>query len=100
MFSDNYWRVKCSVGVAYGSDIDKVSDVLMAVAMNHPEVLKSEPNKPMVLFRSFGDSALLFEVWCLIRDVNLKYIVGSELNRAIDKACRENEAKQHFFCKF
>ncbi len=45
----------------------------------------------MVLFRSFGDSALLFEVWCLIRDVNQKYIVGSELNRAIDRACRENQ---------
>jgi potassium-dependent mechanosensitive channel len=90
MFSDKFWRVKCSVGVAYGSDVDKVSDVLMEVAMSHPEVVKRSPNKPMVLFRSFGDSALLFEVWCLIKDVNKKYIVSSELNFMIDKACREH----------
>ena len=45
----------------------------------------------MVLFRSFGESALLFELWCLIKDVNGKYVVTSELNLAIDKAFRRND---------
>ena len=90
MFSDNLWRVKCAVGVAYGSDVEKVRDVLMEVALSHPEVVKTEPNKPIALFRSFDDSALLFELWCLIKDVNKKYPVTSDLNFAIDKACREN----------
>lgn len=90
MFSDKFWRVKCAIGVAYDSDIDKVSDVLVAVAMAHPEVVKKPPNKPMVLFRSFGESALMFELWCLIKDVNKKYGVTSDLNFAINKACKDN----------
>ncbi|GGI79341.1 mechanosensitive ion channel family protein [Legionella impletisoli] len=89
MFSDKYWRVKCVLGVAYGSDTDKVSNVMMDVALAHPEVIKKAPNKPMVLFRSFGESALNFELWCLIKDVNQKYRVTSDLNFALDKACRE-----------
>lgn len=91
MFSDKFWRVKCQVGVAYGSDTTLVSDVMMEVACSHPEVVKDEQNQPMVLFREFGDSALIFELWCLIKDVNKKYKVASELNMALDKACREHD---------
>lgn len=90
MFSDRYWRVNCPIGVAYGSDTAKVCEVLMDVALAHPEVVKTPSNKPLVLFRSFGDNALLFELWCLIKDVNSKYIVTSELNLAIDEAFRKN----------
>ena len=90
MFSDKYWRVNCPIGVAYGSDTDKVCEALMEVAIAHPEVVNTPLNKPVVLFRSFGDSALLFELWCLIKDVNRKYVVTSELNLAIDQAFRKN----------
>jgi small-conductance mechanosensitive channel len=90
MFQNTIWRVKCSVGVAYGSDIDLVSNVLMDVALSHPEVLKKSPNEPSVLFQEFGDSALQFELWCPIKNVNKKYPVKSELNHAINKAFSEN----------
>ncbi|NCT56267.1 MAG: mechanosensitive ion channel [Legionella sp.] len=90
MFSDKYWRVNCPVGVAYGSDTAKVCQVLMDVALANPEVVRTPSNKPVVLFRSFGDSALLFELWCLIKDVNSKFVVTSELNLAIDEAFRKN----------
>lgn len=90
MFSDKYWRVNCPIGVAYGSDTAKVCKILMEVALTNPEVVRTPSNKPVVLFRSFGDSALLFELWCLIKDVNSKYIVTSELNLAIDEAFRKN----------
>ncbi|MDF1826810.1 MAG: mechanosensitive ion channel [Legionellaceae bacterium] len=90
MFSDKYWRVNCPIGVAYGSDTAKVCKVLMDVALANPEVVRTPSNKPLVLFRSFGDSALLFELWCLIKDVNGKYVVTSELNLAIDEAFRKN----------
>ena len=91
MFSNKYWRVNCPIGVAYGSDTDKVCKVLMDVALANPEVVKSSPNNPLVFFRSFGESALLFELWCLIKDVNKKYIVTSDLNLAIDEAFRKND---------
>ncbi len=90
MFSDSHWRIQVEVGIAYGSNTELATRLLTEIAMNHPEVLKSGNKKPMVLFRSFGDSSLVFQLWCMIRDVNKKYIVSSELHYAIDKAFREH----------
>ena len=91
MFSDKFCRINCEVGVAYGSNAQLVRDVLLNLANNHEEVIKSHRNKPVVLFQSFGDSNLIFQLWCLIKDVNKKAIVESELNFAIDEAFRENK---------
>ena len=44
------------VGVAYNSDMDKVTALLTGIAANHPKVLKNPP--PNVLFNNFGDSSL------------------------------------------
>ncbi len=44
------------VGVAYNSDMDKVTALLIGIAANHPKVLKNPP--PKVLFNNFGDSSL------------------------------------------
>ena len=44
------------VGVAYNSDMDKVTALLTGIAANHPRVLKNPP--PKVLFNNFGDSSL------------------------------------------
>jgi potassium-dependent mechanosensitive channel len=62
----------------------------LEVGLAHPEVIKTARNKPTVLFRSFGASALQFELWCLIKDVNNKYVVISDLNFALNKAFRQN----------
>lgn len=53
-------RIRIAVGVAYGSDVDHVIDVLGKVAADHQEVLAS-PN-PRVRFRSFGEYSLDFEL--------------------------------------
>lgn len=90
MFRDTFWRVTCKVGVMYGSDTDLVTKVLHEVASVHPDVLQEEPNKPVVLFKEFGDSALLFELWVIIRDVNRKYYIESQLNYAIDQEFRKH----------
>lgn len=89
MFRDKMWRVACQVGVAYGSDTTLVKETLLEVAAAQPEVIQSPPNQPMVLFRSFGDSSLVFELWCVIKDVNKKFSVTSELHFAIDDAFRQ-----------
>lgn len=91
MFSDNHVRIKCVLGVAYDSDIDNVSQTMKAVALAHPEVIKEGSYQPLVLFSSFGESVLLFELWCIITDVNKKAFITSDLNFALYKACRENE---------
>ncbi|MDF1759466.1 MAG: mechanosensitive ion channel [Coxiellaceae bacterium] len=91
MFRDHNWRVVCQVGVAYGSDVERVKKVLLEVAANHPDVEQKEPNHPAVLFRNFGDSSLIFELWCIINDVNKKFIIASDLNFSIDQAFRQND---------
>jgi potassium efflux system protein len=56
--SDTVSRMTVHVGVAYGSDPDKVRALLLGVAERHPLVLK-EP-KPHALLDEFGASALQF----------------------------------------
>lgn len=91
MFRDRYSRVKCRVGVAYGSDTQLVRKVLLDIAEKHPDVVHEAPNMPIVLFAEFGESNLVFELWCVIFDVNKKYVIVSELNFAIDAAFREHK---------
>jgi len=57
-------RVRIQVGVAYGSDVDKVRDVLMDVATDQ-EMACKDPT-PRVRFRRFGNSSLDFELLCWI----------------------------------
>lgn len=90
MFRDSAWRVTCKVGVRYGSDIELVKKVLLEVADLHPNVEKMKPNQPIVLFREFAESNLIFDLWCVINDVNKKYIIQSDLNFAIDAAFRQH----------
>lgn len=72
------YRVRVGVGVAYGSDIDKVTKVLMDVGTNHPEV-RADP-VPRVRFRSFGDSSLDIELLCWIEQPADRGRVVHELN--------------------
>ena len=81
-------RISISVGVAYGSDTELVTRILLKVAENHPAVLP-EPESD-VLFREFGDSSLNFELRAWIHDPMERLKIISELNYAIDKAFGEN----------
>ncbi len=91
MFRNNIWRVTVKVGVAYGSDVDLVKQTLMEVALGQELVMKDAPHEPIILFKEFGDSSLLFELWCVIPDVNKKFYVTSELHFRIDEAFRQRQ---------
>ncbi len=58
--TDQARRVEIDVGVAYGSDIEKVQEILLLVARQNVDVL-SDP-APLVLFTALGDSALNFQL--------------------------------------
>lgn len=57
-----HFRVRIKLGVAYGSDVDQVEEILMELAESN-ELAISSP-EPRVRFRRFGDSALEFELLC------------------------------------
>lgn len=88
-------RLRLPVGVAYGSDVEKLRTVLLAVAADHPAVLK-DPG-PAVLFIGFGDSSLNFElaVWTL-EMIHNPTRFRSELFFAIERKLREHQIEIPF----
>lgn len=85
---DTKIRLNIPVGVAYGSDTDLVTKLLLEVAENHPKVLTNPV--PGVLFKEFGDSSLNFRLQAWIAKPVDRFRISSELNYAIDAAFREN----------
>jgi len=76
-------RLRVKVGVAYGTDIDRVEEILLQVARSHPEIDKDP--EPRVRFRAFGSSSLDFELLGWIHQPVLRGRVLHELNSAIYK---------------
>lgn len=87
--SDTVTRVVIRLGVAYGSDLDKVKAVLLKAAHDHPKVMQ-EP-APAVFFTTFGASTLDHELRLYVRELRDRSYTVDELNRAIDRLCREND---------
>lgn len=79
-------RVDINIGLSYGTDAEQARDLLLRCLSDHPEILADPP--PAVIFRDFGDSALIFAVRGFIADVERRLGVESELRFAIYKACR------------
>ena len=81
-------RFTVVVGVAYGSDVEKVRDVLVKCATEHDDVVKTP--EPFVFFSDFADSQLTFKLQFYSRSVFKIEFVKSEMRFAIDKAFRAN----------
>lgn len=80
-------RVRLPIGVAYGTDPEKVRAVLLTIAATDPQVLPAPA--PTVYFDSFGDSSLNFElaVWTEAMSRNPRRF-RSDLNFAIERGLR------------
>ncbi len=70
-------RIRIAVGVAYGSEIEQVRELLVGIAHKHTQV-SSNPT-PRVRFRNFGDSSLDFELLCWIDEPVLRGRVKDSL---------------------
>ncbi len=77
---DQAIRTTVRVGVAYGSDVRLVAELIKQAVTDQPEV-KAEP-APFVIFEDFGDNALIFDAY-FWRDA-----VGERDTRAVRSAIR------------
>lgn len=82
-------RLRIPVGVAYGTDPEKLRNLLLAVAASHKEVLRAP--EPTLYFDSFGDNALNFElaVWTDTMTHSPRRF-RSDLNFMIERALRQH----------
>jgi len=83
---DPVCRLHVPVGVAYGSDVARVRAALLEAADGHTDVLRDP--RPRVEFRSFGDSALQFELEVWTRDPHIQFRLISDLNYRIEANLR------------
>ena len=84
--SDQFRRMEIQVGVAYGTDPQKVIATLVEVAKGHPEVMKDP--EPFVMFLGFGDSSLDFKLmfWVFF---DMGFTVRTQVMVAITRAFKE-----------
>lgn len=85
--SNRQIRIVVTVGVAYGSDLEKVLRILSEAAQQHQDVLVNP--KPMPLFIGFGASSLDFELRVWIGNIDNRPRVSNELLLFMDKRFRE-----------
>ena len=76
-------RIRIPVGVAYGSDVDQICELLKEIALAHPEISKNP--EPRVRLRAFGASSLDFELMGWIEHPELRGRIRHELHMDIYK---------------
>ncbi|QCT20175.1 mechanosensitive channel MscK [Jejubacter calystegiae] len=87
--SDTVTRVVVKLGVAYGSDLEKVKKILYQSATDHPKVMHDPA--PEVFFLAFGQSSLDHELRFYVRTLLDRNTTLDEVNRTIEQLCREHE---------
>ena len=87
--ADRTVRINVPLGVSYGSDPERVREILLEVARKHPDVVDTP--KPDVIFTGFGDSSLDFElrIWTT-KQVQTPKIISSDIYFAVFRAFREH----------
>jgi small-conductance mechanosensitive channel len=83
------FRIRVPVGIAYGSDLDEVEEILLEVARKNPAV--AEEPSPRVRVRTFGSSSVDFELLCWVDDPRLKGLEVHNLLKEIYAAFREKK---------
>lgn len=82
-YPDQKVKIRETVGVAYGTDLNKVKQILLDICASHPEVLKEPP--PAVYFSNFEESSLDLLIICWVHDYKEKFRINDEINMEIKK---------------
>jgi len=92
--SNKLTRFHVTVGVAYGTDVEKVRDLLLEVAKKEDTITTRIPS--FVRFSDFGDSALIFELHFWSEQVWRIENTKSNLRFEINKSFQQNKIQIPF----
>ena len=87
-FPDVRAKARIAIGVAYGSDVELVKGLLVATALEIPEVLR-EPS-PEAFFTAFGDSALQMALFFWVDDYTKVFPTTDKINSLLLRRLAEN----------
>lgn len=79
--------LRIPVGVAYGSSVQQVTDLLRGLAEAHPDVL--ETPAPVVIFQELADNSLNFELRAWTGNFSRWAVIRSELLTSVYEALNE-----------
>jgi potassium efflux system protein len=85
--SDQVTRIVITVGVAYGSDVDKAHELMLEAAREHQRVL--DDPAPSVTFTSFGDNSLVLSLRVFVDAIDYRIPTMTELHKAINRKFNE-----------
>ena len=87
---DQEIRTIVRVGVAYGSPVSKVAELIRTATSEHP-LVKAEPI-PRVIFEDFGDNALVFDsyFWCDVTGEKALRDIRSDIRMRISELFAEH----------
>ena len=85
--SDEIVRIFMTVGVAYGSDVEKALRLIEEAATEHPAVI-TDP-APLVTFETFGDNSLNLGLRCFIDNLAIRLDTRTDLHTAINRKFSE-----------
>ena len=91
--TDRRYRQEIKIGVAYGSNVDEVTKLLLVAAKQSAKVLDRPP--PRVRFLDFGDNTLVFSLRLWIKGWGDRY-ADSEVRYHIDRIFKENNIEISF----
>jgi small-conductance mechanosensitive channel len=85
---DKLSRGQVRVGVAYGSPVRKVQELIAQAAQEHSEIIRLPA--PLVVFEDFGENALMFDLYFWINgDMDMR-VIRSELRFRIAELFEQN----------
>ena len=93
-FPDSRAKGRVNIGVAYGSDVDQVKQLLVATAGEVAEVLADPP--PEAYFVSFGDSALSMALFFWVEEYGTLFAITDKINSLIIKRFKEHSIEIPF----
>ncbi|MGB7464294.1 MAG: mechanosensitive ion channel domain-containing protein, partial [Candidatus Acidiferrum sp.] len=86
-FRNQIRRVAIPIGVAYGSNPHQVQAVLLNVAADNPDVLRTP--EPLVTLDEFSPASINFTLYAFIGDINKTGSIRTQLSMAILDAFAE-----------
>ena len=92
-YPDPSYRAKIKIGIAYGTDLDRVEEIIIPAVLQVPGVLQDKA--PMVELKEFGDSAIILCVHYWL-DAYANILVRSSVHKAILKILEDENIEMPF----